>query len=39
MIGTDPLLAASILALPNGSSHLEQITEILTSFNLSNINS
>ena len=32
IITADPLLAASRLALPNGSSHLEQITEILTFF-------
>ena len=35
MITADPRLAASKLVLPNGSSHLEQITEILTFFNKS----
>ena len=32
IITAEPLLAASRLVLPNGSSHLEQITEILISF-------
>ena len=30
MMTAEPLLAASRLVLPNGSSHLEQTTEILT---------
>ena len=38
IITAEPLLAASKLALPNGSCHLEQTTEILVFFNKSKIN-
>ena len=34
MIRADPLLAASKLDLPNGSSHFEGTTDILTSLSL-----
>ena len=34
IITADPLLAASKLVLPKGSSHLEHTTEILTFFNV-----
>ena len=37
IITAEPLLAASRLVLPNGSSHLDETTEILTYFNFSNI--
>ena len=33
IITAEPLLAASRLVLPNGSSHLDETTEILTYFN------
>ena len=38
LITAHPLLAASRLDLPKGSSHLYGITAILISFNLSKIN-
>ena len=39
IITEHPLLEASRLVLPKGSSHLEQTTEMLTFFKKSNINS
>ena len=38
IMGTDPLLQASKLALPNGSFHLEQIIDILVFSNFFKIN-
>jgi len=38
IIGTEPLLQASKLALPSGSFHLEQITDILVLSNFFKIN-
>ena len=38
IIGTDPLLQASTLALPKGSSQREQITDMLVFSNFLRIN-